>query len=356
MIVAIEPSSPKSTLQIEWFISKKCNFNCSYCSEYVHNKDGTFPDLATMKSTMDMILRNTKKNITIALTGGEPTLCKHIIEFFKYLKTTYKDRIENASLTTNGSRSTKFYKELCMYLDDINFSYHMEYHATEMIHKTIEELKSSRPSCKLKVHMMMLPTQFAETQLQVEKFREHGIETSVRRIRPVFDKKDLENGIQRFTKPFEDTTSTFLFTEYDPTTGKGTVDWSQDAGYYSEEEEDILDNIIIASNNNTKSFRKENEIITSTLENVNDILANRENIFTGWLCWAGISSLRIQDNGEIYNAACRNKKLGDIYNGFTMLDYPHTCTRNACVCAADINITKIKDLQYKDLIHEKDKL
>ena len=64
-IVAIEPLKTyrDDTIRVEWSISKKCNFNCSYCTEFVHDKTSTFPELSVMKNVIDNIARSTNKKI-----------------------------------------------------------------------------------------------------------------------------------------------------------------------------------------------------------------------------------------------------------------------------------------------------
>ena len=74
--VAVEHNNKNSDslVKIEWFISKRCNFHCSYCSKYTHDHTSGFPDLDTMKSTLDKIMSTTafiniKLNLCDCLTN-----------------------------------------------------------------------------------------------------------------------------------------------------------------------------------------------------------------------------------------------------------------------------------------------
>lgn len=78
-------------------------------------------------------------------------------------------------------------------------------------------------------------------------------------------------------------------------------------------------------------------------ENVNDILTRKENTYEGWLCWSGQESLFIKSNGDVYNATCRQYKLGNIYTDFEIPEEPVVCTKKWCACAADLNTSKAKD-------------
>lgn len=88
-------------------------------------------------------------------------------------------------------------------------------------------------------------------------------------------------------------------------------------------------------------------------ENVNDILARKDNQYKGWMCWSGIHTIGIGPDGTIYNATCRNKVLGNIYKDDIKLpSEPHICTRQWCVCAADLSTRKIKSKEYRNYIRE----
>ena len=342
-IVAIEPKDPNrdNILRLEWSVSKRCNFTCSYCTEFVRDDYSEFPSLDVMKSTIDKVLTVSDKNIHLALTGGEPALCKHLLDFCKYAKSF--DRVQDIAITTNGSRSSKFYKDLLQYVDSITFSYHMEYAKKNRVPVTIKELAEDHRK-QINVHMMMLPTALAEAKQLIDELRALDINVVVRRIRPAFDKHDLEKGIRRWTRPYENTIPTFVFTE------DGKVDWTDDKGYYNDEEEQYLNSIPVSGKKQTIVYREAG----SDIVDKNQILMDKENFFEGWKCWAGITSLKIQPDGNVYNAACRVKHLGNIYDEFAVDTAPVICDKQACICAADIPITKIKDDSYAELVRLKD--
>lgn len=85
-------------------------------------------------------------------------------------------------------------------------------------------------------------------------------------------------------------------------------------------------------------------------ENVNDILARKENMYEGWLCWSGQESLFIRDNGDVFNATCRQYKLGNIYEDFDIPTEPVICTKKWCACAADLNTSKAKDMKSAEML------
>lgn len=89
-------------------------------------------------------------------------------------------------------------------------------------------------------------------------------------------------------------------------------------------------------------------------ENVNDILARKDNRYKGWKCWTGIHMIGISPDGTLHNASCKNKEMGNIYEDekINLEKEPHVCKREWCVCAANINIRKVKDEKYEHYVRE----
>ena len=106
---------------------------------------------------------------------------------------------------------------------------------------------------------------------------------------------------------------------------------------------EIKDQHKAGSFSNVATIRDTEDGFEYVHENVNDILARKENMYEGWLCWSGQESLFIKDNGDVYNATCRQYKLGNIYEDFEIPTEPVICTKRWCACAADLNTTKAKD-------------
>ena len=80
---------------------------------------------------------------------------------------------------------------------------------------------------------------------------------------------------------------------------------------------------------------------TSQEGNVNDFLADEQNKFEGWVCWAGVQSITIRSDGEVFRALCKvGGSLGNINTGFTIPTAPIACTSKKCMCAADIQLSK----------------
>jgi len=123
-IIAAEMDFP-IPYQILWDLTRRCNYDCSYCWPYVHNKYEKFLSFDLIIDTCDRLIYewSGEKEIRFNFGGGEPTLHPNFIDIIKYLK----ERGQWILVTTNGSRSTKFWEEAIRYINSVNMSAHFEY-------------------------------------------------------------------------------------------------------------------------------------------------------------------------------------------------------------------------------------
>ena len=82
-----------------------------------------------------------------------------------------------------------------------------------------------------------------------------------------------------------------------------------------------------------------------------DFVAKKLNYFEGWKCGAGVESLQINMDGDIYVGSCWvGGKLGNIFSDFNLPEDWIQCTRKACPCGADIFIPKVKSEENKKFL------
>ena len=105
-----------------WDIGRRCNYACDYCWPAVHSNTEKFPSFESVINTIDMIIDNWSNGEQIRWNfgGGEPTMHPQFIDILKYLKS----RNQWILVTTNGSRSTKFWSEATQYINSVNMSAH----------------------------------------------------------------------------------------------------------------------------------------------------------------------------------------------------------------------------------------
>ena len=64
--------------------------------------------------------------------------------------------------------------------------------------------------------------------------------------------------------------------------------------------------------------------------------------FKGWTCTAGIDSIIVESDCQVWSGVCRNDNLGNLFDDdFSLLQSPTICTKDQCTtCPADLINTK----------------
>lgn len=284
----------QNSIKIEWNLGKRCNYDCSYCPSNIHDSTSPHTDIEVLKSTINQIT-NLNKPIRLSFTGGEPCVHPKFDELVKYAK--FKG-VTWISVTTNGTRPYEFYANLPV--DQYVFSIHLEYD-WRRVFNTVESVADQT---KIKViAQIMAHHDYMDAAMQLRsRCQLANIPNTIRRIRWTEGNHNL----------FDDM-------RYHP----------DDLNWIKEQEATVQGNCVI----------DETQII-----HANDIIKLHLNQYKGWTCSAGIESLMINWDGEVYRATCRvGGSLGNIYKNSIGLPKDHIiCTRDWCTCAADIPLTKVK--------------
>ena len=130
--VRIVSTQDEKVLQVRFFPTDICNFNCSYCwpgsgnigkYRYPTNIDTIIDNFRFLFDLYNQQLQKDKFHIILA-GGGEPTLWPYIEEFCQKIK---KKHNVYTTIVTNGSRSLRWWKENLKYFDDVVLSTHHEF-------------------------------------------------------------------------------------------------------------------------------------------------------------------------------------------------------------------------------------
>jgi len=110
--------------QILWDLGRRCNYDCSYCWSYVHNRTDPHKDYHVLIQTVDKIINEWSKGETIRWNfgGGEPTLHPQFLDLLKHLKT----KNQWTMVTSNGTRDHRYWAEAVKNLNSINLSAHFD--------------------------------------------------------------------------------------------------------------------------------------------------------------------------------------------------------------------------------------
>lgn len=171
-IVKVEPFTP--CIQIEWMISKRCNFDCSYCPPRWHDKTSKDLTLEELKTAWIKIIKVTEHKpqlINLSILGGEPSLNKNLLPFLKWVRENYSNNIGAIGTVTNGSAQSSFYTELVSYCNWVTFSTHSEFmNERKFFRNVIKAYKASKKTGSMIMVNLMQESWYNERIELYQKF------------------------------------------------------------------------------------------------------------------------------------------------------------------------------------------
>ena len=100
-----------------------------YCPTNLHDNTSVPHDLESMQRAWQNIHNKSKHldlKYKISITGGEVTANRNFLPFIQWLRSSYSE-IQEIHITTNGSASFNYYKNLSQVVESICFSTHSEF-------------------------------------------------------------------------------------------------------------------------------------------------------------------------------------------------------------------------------------
>jgi wyosine [tRNA(Phe)-imidazoG37] synthetase (radical SAM superfamily) len=322
--IKVVSTTDADILQIRFFPTDICNFNCSYCFPGSHDEKYRYPKdvdrvVANFRKLFDMYtnqLGKTKFHLLIA-GGGEPTLWPHLEQFCKEVRESHNVYI---TIVTNGSRTIRWWEENSAYFDDVVLSCHSEYVDIEHYVNVADLLFAA----ELKVTgLMVMNAQQWDRCLSY-------IDRMLSSQHPWY----IE------TKPVVDAP------------GYGT-------DVYTQEQLDYINSGLKRIPNSEWIFKRLDEIKThesivlfsddtAMAARPSEIITNGWNKFKGWSCNIGFEALSVTASGEV-SASCQlvvfNKPLNifdEEFNTQDIIPSQIICTLNDCNCQPDTHVTKTK--------------
>lgn len=121
--VAMERTFSSNLKQIYWELGRRCNYDCSYCWPWIHNKTDRHKTLEELVAATDNIIDRFGKGsrLHFIISGGEPTLNPDFLDWIRYISAMGHSN----SMHSNGSRLPEYYREIIHY-GDLNLSAHFE--------------------------------------------------------------------------------------------------------------------------------------------------------------------------------------------------------------------------------------
>lgn len=339
--IAIINNDYDEFLHISYALTSTCNYDCNYCVE--SSKDGKFrfPDYDLLIKNMDHLLgtyrtHHNKKLIRMNILGGEPTLWPRLGEFVQWCHDKYQCRV---TMSSNGSRTLRWWREYAKYFDDIQISVHQEFADVEHI-KQVIDIIYAEGTVMTAAQVMMDPNAWDKCLGILDSLISHPtpwlVKTKVvmdlpnKHIRPEYTKEQLDT--------FEDKVKRMPPREY--------VDRMREMGKIQNSEK--ANAVTIFSDGTTRQY------------NTFELHRNNWHGFYGWECNVGVDRFIIAPNGDIMGS-CTARYLFGLDNPVSILDpdfiskFNHTmikpiiCREVLCSnCSSDLRITKKKIIGQKN--------
>jgi len=317
-------------LHIGFIVGTTCNYKCHYCFDGCNDGLYRFPtDLNLIKKNLSHIVNiyrdhHNKKHIRIHITGGEPTLWPDLGEFAEH----FNERMDcKISLSTNGTRTLRFWQEYSRYFDDIGISIHNERCDPSHVIEVMDYIYNHEPDVLINGTVLMDPMNWNRCESIADRLTEHPTPWLLK-TRPVL----LDGKLMSF----DQTQIDYMSEKIKKMPPKDRID-----------------------------RYKQLEIIQDTAPDVSAILDNGDVVkydtfnflvkdwqhFQGWECNLGIDRLGIERNGDIQGMCGARNLFGldtplNIYDSKLQEKFipkiikPTICPQQNCLCATDIRMTK----------------
>jgi len=303
-------------LSIDWSIGKKCNFDCSFCVDNVHDNFSKPLKFEVFKKALLKIKKAyPEKKLEISLDGGEPFLNPDILKIVKFCK----DQEVRVGTTSNGSAKLDLLRDVYKYLDYLIISLHQEFYSESIKNKIIELNKMSKTLNKFfRVNLMILPGYIDKIKEDLKFLNGNNIPYIMRKVRPLTYKK-----------------STFIL----PYKLRNKRDNKQ---YFNKTELDFL------SKYSENNIHADIQLIydDNTIKNINsnELVFFGKTNFKGWKCRTMFEQMLIKANGDVHyciSAQPFGNKIGNIYTeDFKIIKKDIFCKSDSCNCISDLHITK----------------
>jgi MoaA/NifB/PqqE/SkfB family radical SAM enzyme len=327
-IESVNGSKYRQKLNVLWNLTKRCNFDCSYCTSAFHDNYSKPIPIELLKKAVDKIIstvNGNRRNAHFTFVGGEPTVHPKFKDLLLYINDNRQG--DQIGIQTNFTRPNKWFMDLYeeTILSTLNVSLHFEYEWEKMANKMIEfDLFTRRfrgqigyAETGLVVNVMAHKDYKAELEKAIKLFNTYNVKYVIRKVR---NPRDVGPGEYSTLEQYDDS-------------------------YYEDNEYPYW----IDSNNpkfNHKyrfiEIREDNE---NKLVHPNEIMKRKKNYFKGWKCDVGIRTMVIGFDGEVFGAHCGvGGSLGNVYDDsiLKLKTEPTICTANYCDCTFDISISKVK--------------
>lgn len=321
MIKEIDNNVPDDMLRIEYMLGNFCNYKCYYCFPGSNEGDVPWPDIEVIKNNLYHLLTHYKKygknKFHFYLVGGEPTVWKNLPDLCSFLKDNFSVVIE---LSTNASRSLKWWSDNLRNFDHVAISVHNEFAKIDHIIEVADMLYHN--GSYVNADVLMDPANFERCSDIVNEL------CNSRYQWPIIAKAVYFNGSHKHTQDQLDYLK-------EPIKRMPDMNW-----HYATSKKPVI----------TTTIKYDNGNIVNTIDD-GWIKKNNLNFFYNWSCNIGVEIIKIFENGKI-SSNCQQKLYGldheynlydaDFTKKFNVEITSTLCKQLICPCNRETITKKIK--------------
>lgn len=321
-IIRVINDKPDHHIRIEFMVSNVCNYQCRYCDPHAYGGDFRWTNdtdllIKNFKHLLKFYKDNGKRSAEINLLGGEPTLWPDLGKFVKSLKDEFDIAV---TMTSNGSRTIRWWKANAKLFDKIMFSYQPEFADRDHYINVVDTVFAMGIPCNALI--MMDPANWETSVSMVEKCKAESKENWFISAMEVHSEiKYTEEQKNYFEKHDKRRPNIFRILK-------------------DEMHQLIMPSPkVVLANGKTKKIDR------------NWISVNGLNNFEGWMCNIGIENINIQKDG-IITGTCLEIPFGeenyyniydkDFSKNFNPTLQPVKCTKTGCYCQPEMLMNKFK--------------
>ena len=322
-------------LHISYAFTDTCNYDCNYCFPPSKAGQHRFPNYDLLIKNLDHLLNVyrthfNKKTIRMNVLGGEPTLWPRLGEFVQWCHDNYQCRV---TMSSNGSRTLRWWNEYASYFDDIQISVHHEYADLKHI-KEVLDLIYANGNIMTAAQVLMDPLAWDKCNIILEDLVSHPVPWLVksRLVMDIEDKNIREEYSEMQLGFLEDKVKRLPPQEY--------IDRMKQLGKI--QNSDHANAVIKFDDGTIKQYK--------TFE----VWKEQWHKFYGWECNLGVDRITIQPDGSL-TGSCSARYMFNQLTPFSLQDpdfiskftpdviKPIICKEIFCSgCSSDIRLSKRK--------------
>lgn len=296
------PVEKSNELHVEWFIGKRCNYDCSYCHDLNHDNHSPHTDMTHIVNSIGKMFERFQNKLQINFTGGEPTVHPEFGRLVDFLA----ECDINVSMTTNGTRKAEYYTDIYRAFNHITYSQHFEHAINDIFLPKMKYINEHRGDRSMQIQVMYHAQHETAVHEAIRYYEFHNIPYTVRRLRPTKNHKYPIQEAMHYSPEQID-----------------TIKWFQasDTGH--------VPNVRVTAGDQTHTVH------------TNELTGLGMRSFRGWMCLAGVNFIRVHDNLVYRCWGEFRTPIGDITDpDFQLLTEAKPCIANKCVCAPEISTRK----------------